>query len=216
MKALIITPYLTTSIKNLVDIPSYDLILCADSAYLAADKEGIAPHLVIGDFDHEAGAVPHGERIVTVPAEKDDTDTMLCLKHAIEQGAAHIDILGGIGGRLDHTFANLQALAYAEKHGVSCRLLGERDEAFLLRGSLTLPRREGWYLSVFAFGGNCHGVTEKGTKYEVENASLTWDFPLGVSNEITAEAAEISVREGTLLIILSKKESAKTPFDTLT
>lgn len=209
MNALIITPYLTTDIRKITDISTYDLILCADSAYLTAQTEHITPHIVIGDFDHGQNVHPEMsvENIVTVPCEKDDTDTMLCVKYAMEQGADDITILGGIGGRLDHTFANLQTLAFCKSHGIRAHLLAEHDEAFLLSESIRLPKRkEAWYLSVFAYDGACHGVTIKGTKYEVENADLDANFPLGVSNEITADFAEINVKEGRLLIILSKKD----------
>jgi thiamine pyrophosphokinase len=209
MKALIITPCLTSPIRSLTNISEYDLIVCADSAYLTAKKENITPDLIIGDFDHGTKVSPdkNEKNTVTVPCEKDDTDTMLCLKYALGQGAKDITILGGIGGRLDHTFANLQTLAYADKNGAKARLLAENDEAFLLSGSILLPKRdEAWYLSVFAYDGACRGVTERGTKYEVENATLDTNFPLGVSNEIVSDHAEISVKEGRLLVILSKKD----------
>ena len=103
MKALIITPYLKAPIRSLTDISEYDLIVCADSAHLAAKKENIVPHLVIGDFDHGTEVHPdqNEKNIVTVPCEKDDTDTMLCLKYALQQGFGDVTILGGIGGRLD-------------------------------------------------------------------------------------------------------------------
>ncbi len=208
MKALIITPYLLSEIRSLTNIDEYDLILCADSAYLTAAREYITPHIIIGDFDHGMGVMPElRDNVTVVPCEKDDTDTMLCLKYAIEHGAEEITILGGIGGRLDHTFANLQALAYAEQCGVQTRLVTDSDEAFLMTGSVRLPKRkDAWYLSVFAYDGTCTGVAIKGTKYEVENASLDNNFPLGVSNEITAAFAEISVKTGRLLVIFSKKE----------
>ncbi len=208
MKALIITPYLLSEIRSLTDLADYDLILCADSAYLAAAREGIRPHIIIGDFDHGHGVMPEPrDNVTVVPCEKDDTDTMLCLKYAIEHGAEDITILGGIGGRLDHTFANLQALAYAERHHVPTRLVTDSDEAFLMTGAVRLPKRkDAWYLSVFAYDGSCTGVNIKGTKYEVENASLDNNFPLGVSNEITADFAEISVKTGRLLVIFSKKD----------
>ena len=116
MHALILTPYLKEKIRTITDLDKINLILCADTAYLAADAEGITPHIVIGDFDHGTASAPEGRQdIMRVPCEKDDTDTMLCIKYAIEKGADKLTILGGIGGRLDHTFANLQALAYAEK-----------------------------------------------------------------------------------------------------
>ncbi|MBQ9748642.1 MAG: thiamine diphosphokinase [Clostridia bacterium] len=209
MKAIIITPYLHAPIRSLADIATYDLILCADSAYLLAEREGITPDTVIGDFDHGKRVHPDkdAKNVVTVPCEKDDTDTMLCLKHAIDRGADEITILGGIGGRLDHTFANIQSLAYAARHGVRARLLSERDEVFLVHDRALIHKPvETSYLSVFAYDGICTGVTEIGTKYEIRDAVLDTSFPLGVSNEIVAEQAEIRVKTGRLLIILSKKD----------
>ncbi len=207
MNAIIITPYLKEKIKNIVTITNKDMLLCADTAYLAAKAEGLTPDIVIGDFDHgEAKAFQNEAITIRVPCEKDDTDTMLCIKYAIEKGADSLTIVGGIGGRLDHTVANLQALAYAEKHGIQAILVSGNNEAFLMRGIGKLPKKDGFYLSVFAYDGVCEGVSIHGTKYEVENAVLDTNFPLGVSNEITADFAEIEVKTGRLLIILSKKD----------
>lgn len=207
MNALILTPYLKEPICTITEPTRFDLVLCADTAYLAAEAEGITPDIVIGDFDHgKAEALTNVKNTVRVPCEKDDTDTMLCIKYAIEKGADQLTILGGIGGRLDHTFANLQTLAYIEAHGARGRLISEDNEAFLVRSDATVTRREGWYLSVFAYDSVCTGVTLKGTKYEVDGVSLTTAFPLGVSNEIMADKALISVQNGTLLVILSKKD----------
>ncbi len=207
MHAIIVTPYLKERIKDLVHTESADLLLCADTAYLAADAEGITPHIVIGDFDHgKANALEGRDDIIRVPCEKDDTDTMLCIKYAIEKGADTLTILGGIGGRLDHTFANLQALAFAEKQDVSAILKNGKNEAFLISKSVRIPKKDGWYLSVFAYDGVCEGVSIHGTKYEVENVSLDTNFPLGVSNEITADFATLDVKKGRLLVILSKKD----------
>lgn len=207
MNALILTPYLKEPICTITEPTRFDLVLCADTAYLAAEAEGITPDIVIGDFDHgKAEALTNVKNTVRVPCEKDDTDTMLCIKYAIEKGADQLTILGGIGGRLDHTFANLQALAFAEKQDVSAILKNGKNEAFLISKSVRIPKKDGWYLSVFAYDGVCEGVSIHGTKYEVENVSLDTNFPLGVSNEITADFATLDVKKGRLLVILSKKD----------
>ena len=208
MKAFIITPFLTENIKNIVHIQETDLVICADVAYLAAKKEQIEPDIIIGDFDHGKNDAPASStaKWIRVPSEKDDTDTMLCVKYALEKGADEIVIVGGIGGRLDHTFANLQTLAYIEKQGARAKLITEDNEAFLISSETHIEKRNGWYLSVFAYNGICCGVTIQGTKYEVSDVSLDSSFPLGVSNEFAAQKAIITVKQGELLVILSRKD----------
>jgi thiamine pyrophosphokinase len=68
-------------------------------------------------------------------------------------------------------------------------------------GTITLPKSSGKYFSVFAFGGEAHGVSIKNARYEIENVSLTPDFPLGVSNEFRDTPPTISVNFGSLLVI---------------
>ena len=108
--------------------------------------------------------------------------------------------------RLDHTIANLQSLAYAESHGVHAVLTDGRNEARVISGHIRIPKKPGFYLSVFAYGGECRGVSEIGVRYPLRDAVLSVNFPLGVSNEIVDDYAEIEVREGRLLVILSGKE----------
>ena len=210
MKALILTPYHEGSLADCPALRKADLILCADTAYREAEKLGIVPDAVIGDFDHACAAESAHGNVIRVPCEKDDTDTMLCIKYAIDAGADELVIAGGIGGRLDHTVANLQSLAYAESHGIHAVLTDGRNEARVLSGRIHIPKKADFYLSVFAFGGACRGVSESGVRYPLRDAALSVDFPLGVSNEITDDYAEIEVKEGRLLVILSKKE--KTDF----
>ena len=100
--------------------------------------------------------------------------------------------------------ANLQAAIFAARQGAALRILGADTEILTLRsGTLRLPRKEGWSLSVFAAEDRCRGVSISGAKYELQDAELTNDFPLGVSNEWAAPEAEISLREGTMLIVQS-------------
>ena len=58
---------------------------------------------------------------------------------------------------------------------------------------------------MFAYGGECRGVTLKGVQYPLDRVTLTPDFPLGVSNQQKGEKALIQVEDGTLLLILSNE-----------
>ena len=176
-----------------------DCVLCADGGWRIAEKLGLHPDRVVGDFD--SSLPPEGADVLRYPVEKDDTDTMLCLKRGLAMGFDDFVIVGGFGGRLDHTLANLQALLYAKRRRARAVLSDGLSWATAIEGeALTLPRRPG-HLSVFAMDGVCRGVTIRGAQYEAEEIELTNAFPLGVSNCFAADAAEISVREGALLVL---------------
>lgn len=180
-----------------------DFVLCADGGWKLAEAMGVHPDLVIGDFD--SAEPPKSGRIERHPVMKDDTDTLLCLKYGLRMGYERFLFLGGFGGRADHTFANLQTLAYAAENGAQAVMQDGNCRAAVLRnGTMRVKRRPG-KLSVFALSDRCEGVTVRGAVYNLENGVLTNAFPLGVSNDYAADEAEITVREGTLLIMQVKE-----------
>lgn len=190
--------------RGSVSIPDDAYIIAADSGYNTVKELGFTPNLTLGDFD-SLGKKPEFGEIMTVAAEKDDTDTMLAVKTALEKGYRDISIVGAIGGRLDHTFANIQTLAYILRHGGFGRLIGENDTVELLNaGEYSYERRDGMYISLFAYGETV-ALTSRGTKYDLTDHTLDNTFPLGVSNEIISDKCSISVHKGQLLVIFSKK-----------
>ena len=187
-----------------------DFVIACDRGYQWCERMGLKPDLLISDFDSYDGPVAQDIRLDRHIPEKDDTDTMLAVRYAVEHGFRSILVCCALGGRLDHLIANLQAMLFAQTHGVSAVLQCEDTEIFTLRNSsLKLPRRDGWSLSVFALDGPCRGVFIRGAKYPLENAELIPSLPLGVSNQWIAEEAVISVLEGTLMIVLSELTDGK-------
>ncbi len=181
-----------------------EYIIAADAGYLACRGLGLTPHVIIGDFD-SAPLPDTGIPVITHPVEKDDTDSMLAVKHGLGLGYTQFVILGGLGGRLDHTLANIQTLHYLAQAGGQGFLHGGNTTLTTVRnGSLTLGRQPG-IVSVFALDGPCRGVTEQGLYYPLQDAILTGSFPLGVSNFFIEDTATISVKEGTLLVALIKE-----------
>lgn len=184
-----------------------EYILAADAGYLACRRLGLTPQVIVGDFD-SAPPPDTDIPIITHPVEKDDTDTMLAVKHALKLGCTEFAILGGLGGRLDHTLANIQTLHYIARAGGRGTLYGGGVTITTVRnGSLTLARKPG-IVSVFAMDGPCYGVTERGLHYPLEDATVTGSFPIGVSNYFEQDCATISVREGTLLVMLTEEKPA--------
>ena len=179
-----------------------DVIIAADGGYDTLVSRGYTPDVLIGDFDSIKSDIPTTVRTIRHPKEKDETDMFLAYYEGVRLGYSEFVMLGATGGRLDHTYANISLLLYAKDRGHNVTLMDERGIILCLKNeALTLSGNEGDTLSVFAIGGDAHGVTIKGAKYEVEGVTLSPAFPLGVSNEFTEVAANISVKSGALLII---------------
>ena len=179
-------------------------VIACDRGWQYARRLGLSPDLTVGDFD-SAPPPETGAPVERVPTRKDDTDTMLAARRALEKGFRDIAVCCAFGGRLDHTLANLQTAAWLVSHGARVRLTGTDTDALAFSGGTAeFPRRDGWSLSVFALTDACDGVSIRGTKYECESAALTSAFPLGVSNVWAEEEAVISVKSGILLVMQSR------------
>ena len=191
----------------------YDYTIACDRGYEHALKLGLAPDMIIGDYDSLSldkikkdlqNKGLSDTAILEFPIKKDDSDTMLAIKHALEKGFDNIVIICALGGRFDHTFANIQSMVYAREHGAECCILGEKERMYILKnGTRILKKKPGFSLSVYSLSDESLDVTIKGALYETENITLTTSFPLGLSNMITAPETSISVKEGTLLLVES-------------
>ncbi|MBQ8862801.1 MAG: thiamine diphosphokinase [Clostridia bacterium] len=206
MKAIIITPCLKNKIRETIEICTDDFVICADNSFPTAMAQGIKPDLIIGDFDTgEPISFPESTEVLRFPVEKDDADSMLCVKEASARGYKEITVVGGLSGRLDHTFANLQMLAYGKAHGLNITITDGENTAFMMSpGKIALPRKKRHSLSVFSYDTEATGISLSGVKYPLSHGTLTNRFPLGLSNEITGESAEIGLESGMLLVIISK------------
>ncbi|MGI6722716.1 MAG: thiamine diphosphokinase [Anaerovoracaceae bacterium] len=203
-KCIIITSFINGKIKDLVDIED-SYIVCADGGYDIARRENITPDVLIGDFDSLPGPVPADIKVKQYPSHKDLTDTAICIQHAAEMGFRNILIVGGIGGRADHTIANIQNIVAAAEKNISVILLDEQNIAMaIIDDEIYLPARPGYKLSLFSHSEECRGVTVTGVEYPLEEATLTSDYPLGVSNEFLDDEVYIRVKKGQLLIMLSR------------
>ena len=179
-------------------------VIAADGGLRHTKTLGITPNAVLGDFD-SLGYTPEGANVF--PVEKDDTDAMLAVRLGLEQGCDEFLLYGSLDGpRLDHTVANFQTLQFLTDHDAVGYLIGKTTMVTVVKnGKITFPAGLSGTISVFCMGPDAEGVTETGLFYGVENGTLTSGFPLGVSNHFTGEAAEISVKNGSLLVLWERK-----------
>ncbi len=183
---------------------SGDLVIAADGGYRACKKAGIHPDLVVGDFD-SLGAAPEEQNVITLPKVKDITDTWAALELGRGRGFRRFRLYGCTGGRIEHTIANLQTLAYGAGLGLECELFDRKQViTTLCCGTKQFGAERTGFLSVFAHGDRCAGVTLRGLKYELDSAELTNEFPLGVSNEFLGTESAVTVENGTLILVFDR------------
>lgn len=182
-----------------------DLVIAADGGYAYLEKMGIRPHVLIGDFDSLA-LIPEHQSMIRHSPIKDDTDMALAVAYAAELGCQRFFLYGGLGGRLDHTLANLQLLNGMSHQGFEAYLIGEGNVITAITGEeICFSETAKGMISVFCLGEPAKGIDEKGLKYELDQAVMTCDVTLGVSNEFTGNAGRIAVQEGTLIILWEER-----------
>ena len=193
--------------ENITEHPkSDDLTIAADSGYHNALSLGDRVQILVGDFDSidKGREIDEKIEILTVPAEKDFTDTQLAVETAIKRGARDIVIIGGLSGRLDHTLSNLAILRELSEAQVYALITDGKNRARYIRSTSTLISRSGYkYLSLIADDEKVKGVSVEGCKYPLDNATLTNRYQYAVSNEITGNCALVSVKKGGLYIVES-------------
>ena len=198
-------------VLELLDKNNYGTVIACDSAIEFFRKNGRLPDLVLGDFDSAGRDTVEFFReqadvcFEQFSAEKDWTDTELAVRRALLFGPSRIDLAGATGGnRIDHMLGNIQLLALALAEGVRMFLLDAHNRIRLLTpGSYTVTKdgQYGDFISLLPFGSTAYGVTLRGMKYPLNEATLTEDITLGISNQIADETAELSFSEGKILMI---------------
>ena len=161
----------------------------AKALYIAADRNG-----------------PLNVMLPMVSVEKDVTDTVAAFYEGVKRGFKSFVLFGGTGGRFEHTYANVSLMAKATKEGCSFTIV---DDMHIFRcvfnSTIKIKRKDNQQVSVFAYGGIASGVTEKGFHYSLENYDLDpLNGCLGTSNHVVDDFGEITVENGTIIVIETK------------
>ncbi len=179
-------------------ISAEDFVICADGGLNHAQRMGIEPKLVIGDFDSYKGAPPSSD-VITLPCEKDYTDSYNALYQAKLHGAGEVLFIGASGSRLDHTIVNIALLKAAREMGIEAVMADKTNRLYLAKNREVITGEKGTTVSLIPLSP-VSSITLRGFKYPLNNADIQLFNPIWVSNELAEERAEIEFREGTLLI----------------
>ena len=189
-------------------IKDTDYVICADRGWQHAISHGIKPDMIVGDFDSSSQPQGLDASVTVLPVIKDDTDTFYIAKYIVENGFTDVLLAGVIGGRrIEHTIANIQTLVYFAQNRINATAMDRYSQLMVIQdGSINLPDMGNRFFSLFSMGDRAEGVSIKGAKYPLTDYTITNSFPIGVSNEFIGEEVSISVRKGSLLLIITDKD----------
>ncbi len=189
-------------------------VIAVDGGLETAERLGLWPDAVAGDLDTVRADVLRRfrgrEGIVwnVREPEKDETDTQLAVRTAMELGCGRLILLGATGGRLDHELSNIHLLKSCLDAGVRAEIYDACNRLYLLDGHKTWKKGQeyGRYVSFLPFTERVKGITLKGFKYPLDRKDIAIGEEAGlcVSNEIVCDEAEISFDGGILICVESK------------
>ncbi|MGI6086290.1 MAG: thiamine diphosphokinase [Acetivibrionales bacterium] len=187
-----------------------DLVIAADGGLMHLKKAGLNSNVLLGDFDSvdlsELAKIKaqNNAELITFPKNKDYTDLELAANLAIERGATEIVILGASGTRLDHTTSNIHLLYKLLENSIKGYIEDEHNRVYLIRKSLTIEKQPDYKVSILPLPPVARGVTTRGLTYALADEDLIFGTGRGISNEFSDDTATISVKEGLLLVFVSR------------
>jgi len=180
-----------------------DFILCADGGTRHVLALGLVPNVIVGDMDslpeNFSPSTFNGE-FVLFPKDKNETDLELAINHAITLSPHQILILAALGGRMDQTLANIALLSNLQLATFDVRLTDGVEEIFFCRDQAKVEGRSGDIVSLIPWQGEVTGVFTENLRWHLHHETLYPEKTRGISNEMTADVATVSIKSGLLLI----------------
>jgi thiamine pyrophosphokinase len=183
-----------------------DLVLCADGGISILSQAGVRPHILLGDMDSADQALlkiweTEGGALDRHNPHKDETDGQLAVDLAIARKADRVTLLCALGGRPDHAYGNLMLLRRLADAGIPASI--EEDGLCIqaVRGSCVLHGKPGQTLSVLPIGDDLVIASLTGVEYPLlTRTPMPLGLPLGVSNVLSQERAELRLESGVALV----------------
>ena len=191
-------------------IMAADIVYCCDGAANWAKEMNINIDVLLGDMDsikddtlsYYSGT---SVKIITLPTQKDMTDTQSAADLAVEKGATQITFIGALGSRLDHTLANMHVLKRLYKVGVKAKIVDDKNIIYVAgEGQNKIIGEKGQCVSILPVGNSVLIENTQGLYYPINNRALYTEEPLGISNVFLDEKAFLHIKTGEAYIIISK------------
>jgi thiamine pyrophosphokinase len=183
-----------------------DLVICVDGGARHALAMGLRPQVAVGDMDSMETELRErlereGCRFLIHPSRKNETDSELAIRYALAEGATELVLLAALGGRIDHTLANVLLLTIPELCNVRARLIDGDQEVSVIRDEITIEGIPGDVVSLIPLSTDVEGIHTAGLEYALRGGTLKLGEARGVSNVLVEARAGIKVQRGLLLLV---------------
>ena len=201
-------------IKNYKKIRKYikknDYFIFCDGGLTHQKPLKVAPDMIIGDFDSykKNPAILQKKykncKIITLPTEKDDTDSIYASKKAMELKPTEVILLGAVGNRFDHSIANISILINLFNNGINCKLIDDFSIMQIVGKEEVHVSKEYSFFSLINICGTSEGITIKDAMYPLDNGTINCNYQYGISNQVLKgkEYSTVSVKNGYGLLIM--------------
>jgi thiamine pyrophosphokinase len=197
-------------------VEAADAIVAADGGANWLAAHDITPAVLVGDMDSISPELlatleARNCRIVRYSSHKDETDTELALLEALALGARQITLVGALGGRTDHSLANILLLAMPALRAVRVRIFDGISYLSIIHDVAVLYGQAGDILSLLPIAGDAEGITTEGLEYPLRQETLPLGPARGVSNVFLQSTARVTVQRGKLLAVHTPRAYAEEP-----
>lgn len=193
--------------KEIIIRENYDYVIGADGGCNHLYKMNITPDYVIGDLDsinNDLIDYYKSKNVIfkTYPSRKDETDSEICIYLSKELNSKEIDFYGALGGRIDHTLANIGLMHYVREMNIIPRIITSEEEIAIIKNEeVILQGKKGDTVSIIPIRTDANNVTLKKLEYSLNNAKMGYLSSLGISNVMLENECSVKVEDGYALII---------------
>ncbi len=184
------------------------MLVCVDGGLRHAKKFNIKPDVILGDLDScKNDLLKEYEDVekIVFSKDKDYTDGDLAIQYLVSKKVDEIYFFGGTGSRLDHTLCNIYMIIKAIQANIPTYIVDEKNKCTLVLDHLVVDKEDYENISLIPISLTDGVEIEytKGLKYELKEEELFFSHSRGISNKFLKDNAQIKIKKGILLVILS-------------
>lgn len=188
-----------------------DRVVAVDSGLQLARSHGWQVDVVVGDMDSVdpvelADAATQGVEVQRHPVDKDATDLELALDLLLDDGVDAVEVIAADGGRMDHLVGGLLTLCAPRFAPLGLRAWLGSTLVVPVHDRVRIDAEVGQLVSLLPVHGPALGVHTEGLRWPLRGERLEPGTSRGVSNEMVAGVAEVSLDEGCLAVVVPQEE----------